>query len=359
MSDAVDPGRRRRLFRRLARALEERQRVQDLGYGLLVAAVALALPSAAPYTTGDEAARRLDGAVDALTQGLVFPLGRGLMETFPELDGASAIRLLAALALGGAFTLTLAFLRGLGFRRTASLPAALAAFAAPYSWIGATSPIDYAPGMLGASLLLWSLFHQEQTFKRGYHWRAIVCFGVAYMLHLEMALLVPATAWAVSRHPAHRREAQVTVYAVLTVLVMSIAIGLSGPSESLRVDHLATRALGGATGPDPGSWLEWITAAPLGFGVVLFGIYQLLLAQRTVDARRAPKWMVPWSLAFLAPVVAGSPAAEPISPYLIPAGALGLADWLNRLGSARRELRSGAALVAAQAVATAAVLALA
>jgi len=357
---AVPPS-RRRLFRRLRRALgvlEERQRIQDIGYGLLVAALTLALPSDPPYLAGDEAARRLAGEADVLTQGLMFPLGRGLLETLPELDGASAIRLLAALALGGAFTLTLAFLRGLGFRRTASLPAALAAFAVPYSWIGATSPIDYAPGMMGASLLLWSLFRQEQGHRRGYHWRAILCFGIAYMLHLELALLVPATAWAVSSHPAHRREAQVTGYAVLTVLVMSIAIGIAGPNESLRLDHLATRALGGATGPDPASWLGWLTAAPVGFGVVLFGVYQLLIAQRSAGTRRAPAWMVPWSLAFLAPIVAGSPAAAPIAPYLIPAGALGIADWLNRQGSARQELRLGAALVAAQVAATAAVVAL-
>ncbi len=357
-ADAAPP-RRRRLLRRLRRtlnALEERQRIQDLGYGLLVAAFAMALPSGSPYTAGGEAARLLAGAEEEVTQGLLYPLGAGLLQTVSDLDGASAILVLAAFFLGGAFTLTLAFLRGLGFRRTASLPATIAAFATPYSWIGATSPIDYAPGMFGASLLLWSLFRQEQGMRRGYQWRAIVCFGVAYMLHMELILLVPATAWAVAQHPAYRREAQVTAFSVVVVLMMSIAVGLSGPAESLRVDHLVSRALAGAIGPDPAAWLGWLKAAPIGFGVALFGVYQLIIAQRSIEARRAPAWIVAWCLPFLAPIAAGSPALQPIAPYLIPAGALGVADWLNRQGSSSREVRLGLTLALVQAGVTVAVL---
>lgn len=332
----------------MLRVLEERQRVQDVGYGLLVSALAMAAPSGVPYAAGDEAARRLSGDADVITQGLLYPLGRGLLLTVEGLDGASAIRVLAALFLGGAFALTLAFLRGLGFRRTASVPAAIAAFAAPYAWIGATSPIDYAGGMFGASLILWSLFRLDQGHRRGYQWRAIICFGVAYMLHLEFILLVPATAWAVARHPAYRGEAQITAFSVVAVLMMSIAIGLAGPSESLRVDHLVTRALAGAEGPDPEAWLGWLAAAPIGFGAALIGIYQLILAQRSLEAPRAPVWMVAWCLPFLAPIVAGSPELQPISPYLIPAGALGLAEWLNRQGSASREARLGAIAIVVQ-----------
>ena len=337
-------------------AIEQRQRVQDLAYGLLVSALAMAWPSSLPYTSGGEAARRLDGANEVITQGLLYPLGSGLVGTVEGMDGDSAIRLIAALCLGGAFTLTLACLRGLGFRRTASLPASVAAFAAPFSWVGATSPIDYAPGMFGSSLLLWSLFRQPQDTQRGYQWRAIVCFGVAFMLHMELVFLVPATAWAVARHPEYRREAQITAFSVIAVLMMSIAIGLAGPSESLRVDHLVTRALAGAEGPSPSAWLGWLAAAPLGFGVGLFGIYQLLIAQRSVEAKRAPVWMVAWCLPFLAPIVAGSPELAPISPYLIPAGALGLADWLNRQGSSSREARLGTAVALVQIGLTAAII---
>ena len=350
------PRRRRRLLRRVMGAIEQRQRVQDLGFGLLVSALAMAWPASAPYTGGGEAARRLSVADEELTQGLLYPLGSGLVGTVDGMDGDSAIRLIAALCLGGAFTLTLAFLRGLGFRRSASLPASVTAFAAPFSWIGATSPIDYAPGMFGASLLLWSLFRQPQDTQRGYQWRAIVCFGVAFMLHMELILLVPATAWAVARHPEYRREAQIAAFSVVAVLMMSIAIGLAGPSESLRVDHLVTRALAGADGPSPAAWLGWLVAAPIGFGAGLFGIYQLLIAQRSAEAKRAPVWMVARKGRHHATIVAGSPELAPISPYLIPAGALGLADWLNRQGSASREARVGTAVALAQLGVTAAVI---
>ena len=49
----ADMRRRRRLLRRLrrvVRVIEEQHRIQDIGYGLLVAALAMASPSAAPYT---------------------------------------------------------------------------------------------------------------------------------------------------------------------------------------------------------------------------------------------------------------------------------------------------------------------
>lgn len=348
-------GRRRRLLFRLRRAvrvLEQRERIQDIGYGLLAAAIALAVPSSAPYATGNEAMRRLAGDPDVLTQGLMYPMGRGAVIAFGNLTPDSAMRLLAGLALGGALMLTLAFLRTLGFRRSASVPATFAAFAAPYAWVGGTSPIDYAPGMFGASLMLWVLFHQEQTMRRGYQWRAILSFGAAYMLHMEIALLVPAVAWAVSRHPEYRAQAQVNYYSVVVVLVMSIAIGLAGASESERIGHLAERALAGADDFSFSALRGWIIALPAGLGVILFGLYQMLFAARQIQAKRAPVWIVPWCLAALAPVVAGSPGLEPIAPYLVPAGALGLADWLNRSGTAAREAKFGALLVGVQIIAT-------
>ncbi len=90
MSDAADTsvslqGRRRRLLFRLRRAtrlLEQRERLQDVGLGLLAAALALSLPAAPPLHTGNEALLRLSGET-VMTQGLVFPLGRGVMEVAP------------------------------------------------------------------------------------------------------------------------------------------------------------------------------------------------------------------------------------------------------------------------------------
>jgi hypothetical protein len=351
-------GRRRRLLFRLRRAtrvLEQRERLQDVGLGLLAAALALALPASQPFQTGDEALLRMSGET-ALTQGLLYPLGRGAMEVAPGTSPEEAMRLLAGIAFGVAIAFTLAFLRNLGFRRTATVPATFTAFVTPFAWLGGTSPVDYAPGMLGAALLLWSLFHQEQTTRRGYHWRAILYFGVAYMLHMEIALLVPAVAWAVSRHPKYRHEAHINFMAVVVVLTMSIAIGLSGSSESARMEHLARRALAGADDYGLTALGGWVLTLAVGLPSVLFGVYQLLFARRVEAAKRAPAWIVPWCLAFLAPVVAGSPNFAPIAPYLVPAGALGIADWLNRRGTSAREVRFGGAMLAAQMLATFATL---
>ncbi len=363
MSDAADTsvsvqGRRRRLLFRLRRAtrvLEQRERLQDVGLGLLAAALALSLPAATPLSTGNEALLRMSGET-VMTQGLVYPLGRGAMEVAPGTSPEEAMRLLAGIAFGVAIAFTLAFLRNLGFRRTATVPATFAAFATPFAWLGGTSPVDYAPGMLGASLILWSLFHQEQTTKRGYHWRAILYFGLAYMLHMEIALLVPAVAWAVSRHPEYRKEAQINFMAVVVVLTMSIAIGLSGSSESQRMEHLAQRALAGADDYGFRALGGWAITLLVGLPSVLFGVYQLLFARRVEVAKRAPAWIVPWCLVALAPVIAGSPSFAPIAPYLVPAGALGIADWLNRRGTSAREMRFGGALVVLQVIATLAAL---
>ena len=335
--------------------LEQRERLQDVGLGLLAAALALSLPAANAFQTGNEALLRMSGET-VITQGLVFPLGRGAMEVAPGTSPEEAMRLLAGITFGLAIAFTLAFLRNLGFRRTATVPATFAAFITPFAWLGGTSPVDYAPGMLGASLILWSLFHQEQTTRRGYHWRAILYFGLAYMLHMEIALLVPAVAWAVSRHPKYRGEAHINFMAVVVVLTMSIAIGLSGSSESQRMEHLAQRALAGADDYSFGALGSWALTLAIGVPSVLFGVYQLLFARRVEVAKRAPAWIVPWCLAALAPVIAGSPDFAPIAPYLIPAGALGIADWLNRRGTAAREMRFGGALVVLQVLATLAAL---
>ncbi|MEM8713106.1 MAG: hypothetical protein AAGG01_19330, partial [Planctomycetota bacterium] len=195
-----------------------------------------------------------------------------------------------------------------------------------------------------------------QSTKRGYHWRAILAFGVAYMLHMEIALLVPAVAWAVARHPEYRSEAHANFLAVFFVTTMSIAIGLSGSAESERMGHLAERALAGADDTSFSALFGWVGALLMGLPAVLFGVYQMIFARRVEAAKRAPAWIVPWCFVALAPVVAGSPDFAPIAPYLVPAGALGIADWLNRRGTAQREARFGAMIFGLQVAATLAVL---
>ncbi|MEL6429706.1 MAG: hypothetical protein AAFR54_11050 [Planctomycetota bacterium] len=351
MTDAPTRTERRRSLLRLRRGmriLELRERIMEICYGCLAAALALASPARVPYAWGGEAAARLAGDDERMTQGLLFPVASGFQSLFDVANGTEVVRLLAAIALGGAVIATLVCLRRLGFRRSASLPATFAAYGSVFAWRGSTSPVDYAFGLLGSALLLQTLCTQEQTTRRGYHWRAVLFAGLAYMLHPETVLLVPAVAIAVARHPAYRDEQAVNLMAVLVVLGMSIAIGLSGSNEFAQAGHLAERALGGADGFSPAALVRWIPALLLGFGAVLLGVYALVLDTRAGDSKRAPLWIVPWCFAAIAPLIAGTPTATPIAPYLVPAGALGLADWLNRRGSRARERTAGTAVLLAQ-----------
>lgn len=342
-------GRRRRALFRLRRAgrvLEHGERLQEVAYGALLAAFALAMPNANPLGP-EELVRRLHGE-EVVTYGLLYPIARGAVAA----TGATpeeALRTCAALAYGFALTATLAFLRRLGFRRTSALPAALIAFASPVAWQGASSPCDFAPGIFGASALLWSLLRLRELFAREYAWRAMLLLGLGTMLRPELLLVLPATAWAVGRHPARPHEAPVVSFSVYTVVLFSIGIGLRGPDEDTRLAHFVARTFGGAD-PSLRAFVEWPLWLVASFGASLAGLYSLLFARRERTQQRAPRWLVPWCLAALAPMVVGHPEAGPVGAFLVPAMALGLADGANRLGSRRTELRVGLALLVVQVV---------
>lgn len=340
-------GRRRRLvfrLRRAGRVLERGERVQEFIYGALLAALAWVLPSATALGP-DELVRRIAGET-VPTYGLLLPLAQGLVYT-TGLTAEQALGTLAAACYGFGFVATLALLRGLGFRRSSSIPAALAAFLAPVAWHGATSPCDFAPGIFGASALLWSLLRLGEVVPRDYQWRAILLLGLALMLRPENVLLLPAVAWAVARHPARPHEAPVAYFSVFCVVSFSVAIGLSGPGEATRIQHFAERTLGGAD-PSARAWIDWPVWFLQSFGFALIGLHALLLARRPGHGQRAPRWIVPWCVVALAPVVVGHPTAGPIGAFLVPAMALGLADGLNRLGGRRTERRVGLALIVLQ-----------
>ncbi len=343
------PGRRRRLvfrLRRAARALERLERSQEWLLGAAFGALAFALPSAAPLGP-DDVARRLAGE-PVTTHGLLLPLARGLTLT----TGCSpdvALRAIAATTFGIGLALMLGLLRGLGFRRRASVPATLSAFFAPVAWAGATSPSDFAPGVFASTALLASLLQLKETFPRDYTWRAILLLGLGTLLRPETVLLLPAVAWAVARHPARRAEAPVAFFSVFCVVSVSVAIGLRGPDEAVRVGHFVERTLAGAV-PSARGWFAWPAWLLTSFGAALFGLYALLFARRDAQGQRAPRWVVPWCLVALAPMVVGQPSAGPVGCFLVPVMALGLADGLNRIGDRRREGLAAAALCAVQAL---------
>jgi hypothetical protein len=129
----------------------------------------------------------------------------------------------------------------------------------------------------------------------------------------------------------------------------------SAEGEASSWGHLLDSLLAGRH-PGLGYLPGWILYLASGFGVGLFGVYSLLFGRRLPEETPAPKWMVPWCLVILAPVVGGSPAEGPVGAYLIPAAAVGLADWLTRRGRGDRALLSGTWLLAIQLVLTAVIV---
>ena len=102
---------------------------------------------------------------------------------------------------------TLRLLRTIGFEHGVALATTTVCLLTPVLALGATQPGDFAPGALGATLLLTSLFQPRERVKSGYQWRAATLFLLAFLLRPENALLLPAVIWAVTRQGGQARGA--------------------------------------------------------------------------------------------------------------------------------------------------------
>lgn len=330
-------------------ARERRERAQVWLIGVGAAIVALGLPTERLWG-GMELVRRTAGSGEP-SYGILFPIAVALK----ELSGLSAEQvcfLIAAISYGLCVPALAALLRTIGFGRGIALASGLTALFAAGPWLGATMPGDFAPGILGATLLLRTLFQPRERLRNGYQWRATLLLALAFLLRPENMLLFPAVAWAVTRHRGRgRMPGLVPAFALALVTGFSLWVLMSGPRGPSHWWHLLDTLLAGrepSLAHLPG-WVLWLVG---GFGVGLFGVYVLLFGRRLPEETPAPKWMVPWCLVVLAPVVGGSAAAGPVGCYLVPAAAVGLADWLTRRGREEAGVRWGAILLAAQVVAT-------
>ena len=164
---------------------------------------------------------------------------------------------------------------------------------------------------------------------------------MAFLLRPENALLLPAVAWAVTRQAGRARGPMAGVTLLLGASV-ALQILITGQAAAFWDTVLAGRAPAWGAAP---SWLGYLT---LGLGVSAFGVYMLLLDRRLPEETPAPAWMVPWCLVALAPVAAGAPSAGPVGGFLVPAAAVGLADWLTRREREDTTRRAGMVLVALQ-----------
>ena len=303
----------------------------------------LALPAAQPAGPSD-VLERLEGE-DVVTQGLLFPDRERAVHAFGA-EPEQVLRVSPPPSTDWRCQLRSPSCAASASGRTSSLPATLAAFLSPAAWWGATSPTDYGPGVFGAAVLLWSLFRLPESVPRGLQWRDS---AARPRVHAARRGRPPPAGrrLGVSRHPAKPHEAPIRLFSVYAVFMLSVAIGLSGPSESTLLAHFAERTLAGAE-PSLEALIRWPAWWIVGFGATLLGTVRAAL--REARGRRATG-------AALARTVVSrrtrtgrrrSPEFGPIGTFLVPAGALGLADWLNRRGERSAEARWGTIVLAAQ-----------
>jgi len=351
----AQPFERERLTELLRGAEVTRRRRRRLQVALIGAALgilALGLPSERLW--GDMGLVRLAVRDGDRSYGLLFPLAIAVQK-LTGLRAEQAYFLIGAVAYGLLFPTTMRLLRRIGFKRGASLAGALTATLSPLAWLGATQPGDFAPGALGATLLLGTLFQPRQRWSGGYQVRAASLLFLAFLLSPENLLLAPAVVWAVGRR-AGRGQASLTAGPMALIVGTSVwFLVATGEVDGRPLYwHLLDTLLAGRE-QSLAALPLWLGTFAVGLGGALLGLYTLLLGRRNSEEAPPPSWIVPWCLVVLAPVVGGSPAAGPVGGYLLPAAAVGVADWLTRREQERSARRWSVVLPLAHVLLTAVV----
>lgn len=356
---ASDPFPRHELAELVGQAEQARGRrrqIQIWLFGLGLATLALGLPGERLW--GNMELVQLTAGNGERSYGLLFPLAVGI-KSILGVTAEQACFLLSALCYGLCLPALVSLLRTIGFDHGLAAISSGTALLGGAAWLGATAPGGFGAGILGATLLLRSLFQTRERLRNGYQWRAALFLTLAFFLSPESLLLFPSVAWAVSRHRGKGRLQGPPAAAMLAlaagvplVVLMSSGQGSSGSAGASSWGHLLDSLLAGRN-PAFAHLPGWILYLSGGLGMGLLGIYSLLFGRRRPEETPAPKWMVPWCLVILTPVVGGSAAAGMVGAYLIPAAAVGLADWLTRRGRDGQALLSGTWLFACQLVLTA------
>jgi len=290
---------------------------------------------------------RMTSGSGEISTGILFPLAK-LLTRVEGVGAEQACFLIAALAYGLLVPATLRLLRTIGFEHGLSLGATAAALTTPVLLLGASLPGDFAPGALGATWLLTSLFRPRERVRFGYQWRAVTLYFLACLLRPENALLLPAVVWAVTRQGGKTRGPLAGVTLAL-VATFALRILITGNAGAFWDTVLSGRQPSWSALP---VWAGYLT---VGLGAAGFGLYTLLFGRRLPEETPAPVWMVPWCLVALAPMAGGVPGAGPVGAFLVPAAAVGLADWLARREQGSVARRALLTLVAAQVVLASAV----
>lgn len=335
------------LVNRAQRAARLRGHFQVWALGLGLTLLALGLSSERQWGSM-ELPRMVAGEGGGLSYGLVFPIAAGLRSF--GLDPERACFLLSSLAFGLCLPALVSLLGTIGFHRGVSLWAALTTLLSGLAWLGSTQPGDLAPGVLGATLLMLNLFRVSERIPGEYLWRVSLSFILAFFMRPENLLLFPAAAWALSQHRSSHRLGGSTgafVFSMLTAVCLWIL--LNPGAEESSVQHLLDNVLAGRGG-GLSEALLWLLGGLGGLGLGCLGLYGLLFGKRLPQESAPPSWVVPWCLVALAPVVAGRMEYGPAGGFLLPAAAVGLADWLSRREHSAVGLGMGSVLLLPQAL---------
>ena len=335
------------LVNRAQRIARLRGHFQIWAIGLGLALLALGLSSERQWGSM-ELPRMVAGEGGGLSYGLVFPIAAGLRSL--GLGPEQACFLVSAMALGLCLPTLISLLVVIGFQRGVALWAALTTLLSGLAWLGATQPGDLAPGVLGATILMLNLFKVRERIPGEYLWRVSLSFILAFLMRPENLLLFPAAAWALAQHRSPHRLGGATgafVFSMLSAVCLWILLD-PGADES-SVQHLLDSVLAGRGGGLSQAH-HWVVGGLGGLGVGCLGLYGLLLGKRLPQESPPPSWVVLWCLVALAPVVAGKMEFGPAGGFLLPAAAVGLADWLSRREQSPVGLGLGSVLLLPQAL---------
>jgi len=330
-----------------ARRLREALPVWVLAAGL--AALALGLPCERLWGHLHYLPAAFEGRPQPYAlQGLV---ARWLASLFGT-SGERAWYLVSALAYGAALPALFGLARGVGFDARAALLAALVVVTAPIAWLGATLPGPFGAALLSSTLLLRALCERSASSRTAFAARAAALTLWAVALEPSAAWLAPAALWAVLAHrPPPPKDQAPCRRAASGAWLVAAALGALVQWALWPGAGLLQRTLLAGLGGGPGVLFLWALWLPLGLGFAGLGLFELFAGRRSPEESRPPRWFAAWCLAPLPAILAGSPVGRLPGAALLPAAALGLADWMareERPEDEGRALRRAALVLAAQ-----------
>ena len=326
---------------------QRRRRLQPFLLGAAFALLALGLPTS--WLWGDmELPRMVAGEAGGYSYGLFYPAARGLCAL--PLGAEQACFLLAALGYGASVPAMVWLLRTIGFSHAISMLSTGICLLSCLAWTGATLPSDFSMGLLGSTLLMRTMFQQKERITNGYMWRLNTFFLLALLLRPENLLLFPACLWAATQRSG-RWGGATGAFSFMLVSTISLTILLGDDPSGAKWQHVGDILVAGGE-RDVSALLQWAVGALGGLGLCLFGLYSLLLGRRNPEESPPPRWVVPWCAVAIAPVAAGSPEFGPSGAFLLPAAAIGIADWLARRGDEGRAISLGLRMLLGQLAAT-------